>query len=188
MSENRKPVVVYRSKTGYTKNYAQWIAEELKCDLLEGSKTTVKDLEKYDTIIYGAGLYASGISGIKLITNNYEALRDKKLIVFAVGASPVRAETTEYLRTTNFHGEQGEKVYFYYLRGGFDYTRLNRLYRFLMTLKRLQLKRMKNPDSDVKGMLASYDHPLDFTKKVHVEPIIRDVLEGQSLPVRMEEV
>ena len=188
MSENRSPVVVYRSKTGFTKNYAQWIAEELKCDLLEGGKTTVKDLGKYDTIIYGAGLYASGISGIKLITKNYEALRNKKLIVFAVGASPAREETAQVLRTSNFKGEQREKIHFYYLRGGFDYTRLNRLYRFLMTLKRLQLKRMKNPDADVKGMLASYDHPLDFTRKKNVELIVLDVLEGQNLQTGMEKV
>ena len=178
MSENRNAVVVYRSKTGFTKNYAQWIAEELKCDLLEGGKTSIKDLGKYDTIIYGAGLYASGISGIKLITKNYEALKNKKLIVFAVGASPARGETTQALRTSNFKGEQKDMVHFYYLRGGFDYTRLSRLYRFLMTLKKLQLKGMKNPDADVKGMLASYDHPLDFTRKKNVEPIILDVLES----------
>lgn len=188
MSENSKPVVVYRSKTGFTKNYAQWIAEELKCDLLEGKKTTIKDLMKYDTIIYGAGLYASGISGIKLITKNYEALKEKKLLVFAVGASPVRTETADLLRTSNFEGEQREKVHFYYLRGGFDYTRLSRLYRFLMTLKKLQLKGMKNPDADVKGMLASYDHPLDFTKRKCVDPIVRDVLDGQNPPTSMEEV
>ncbi len=188
MSKNRKPVVVYRSKTGFTKNYAQWIAEELKCDLLEGEKTSVKDLMKYDTIIYGAGLYACGISGIKLITNHYEALKDKELLVFAVGASPVRPETTEFLRVSNFTGEQLERIHFYYLRGGFDYFRLSRLYRFLMTLKKLQLKLRKNPDSDTKGMLASYEHPLDFTKKNNVEPIIRDVLAGQSPSEGMEDV
>ncbi len=188
MSENSKPVVVYRSKTGFTKNYAQWIAEELKCDLLEGGKTTVKDLMKYDTIIYGAGLYASGISGVKIITKNYDVLMEKKLIVFAVGASPAREETVQTLRTSNFKGELKDKVHFYYLRGGFDYSRLSSLYRFLMTLKRLQLKGMKNPDADVKGMLASYDHPLDFTEKKNVDPIVRDVLEGQNLSTSMAEV
>jgi menaquinone-dependent protoporphyrinogen IX oxidase len=186
MSENKKAVVIYRSKTGFTKNYAQWIAEELHCDLLDGKKASLKDFMQYDTIIYGAGLYASGISGLKLITRNYEALKNKKLIVFAVGASPVRAETTEALRIANLSEEQRERIHFYYLRGGFDYARLSPFYRFLMTLKKLQLKRIKNPDADVKGMLASYEHPLDFTKKANVAPIVRDVMTGQCQPMQAE--
>ncbi len=184
---NKKTAVVYRSKTGFTKNYAEWLSEELKCDLLEGGKVTAKDLMKYDAIVYGAGLYASGISGIKLITRNYDVLKDKDLYVFAVGASPVRTETTEYLRNTNFTGEWKDKINFYYLRGGFDYTRLNRFYRFLMTLKKLQLKHTKNPDADAKGMLASYDHPLDFTKMKHIEPIIRDLLEDPTYQLQIKE-
>lgn len=180
MSDNKKIVMVYRSKTGFTKNYAQWIADELNCDLLEGEKVKADDLLPYDTIIYGAGLYASGISGIKLITKNYARLKDKHLIVFAVGASPVRRETTEELKSMNFKGEMYESIHFYYLRGGFEYTRLSPFYRILMTLKKIQLKRTKNPDADVKGMLASYGHSVDFTKKKNVEPIVKEVLEMQN--------
>ena len=169
------------------KNYARWLSEELRCDLLDGGKVTPKDLMKYDTIIYGAGLYASGISGIKLITKNYSLLKDKRLYVFAVGASPVRTETTTLLRASNFTDEWKHKLSFYYLRGGFDYTRLSRFYRFLMTLKKLQLKRMKNPDADATGMLASYDHPLDFTKKKHIEPMVRDIFEDPTYQLQTQE-
>lgn len=175
-SENSKLAVIYRSKTGFTKNYAQWIAEELHCDLYQGEEVQVSTLQGYNTIIYGAGLYASGISGIKLITDNYEQLKSKRLLVFAVGASPVREETTEELRKNNFKGELYDKIHFYYLRGGFDYSRLSPLYRFLMTLKKLQLKLIKDKNSDVRGMIASYEHPLDFTNKKHIEPIIKEVL------------
>ncbi|MBH1942113.1 flavodoxin [Mobilitalea sibirica] len=178
MYNNRKAVVIYRSKTGFTKNYAQWLAQDLNCELINGKKVKISDLQGYDTIIYGAGLYAAGISGIKLITKNYEQLKDKNLHVFAVGATPVREETTEELKNMNFTEEQRKKIHFYYLRGGFDYTRLSPLYRFLMTLKKLQLKKVKNPDADVNGMLASYDHPLDFTKKKYIEPIVNEVMNS----------
>ena len=44
MSENKKVVVVYRSGSGFTKNYATWLAQELKCDLRLGKETKVTDL------------------------------------------------------------------------------------------------------------------------------------------------
>lgn len=51
-------------------------------------------LATYDTVIYGGGLYASGINGVKLITKNLDKLKNKKVIVFATGATPTRQETT----------------------------------------------------------------------------------------------
>lgn len=175
MSKNEKTVVVYRSKTGFTKNYATWLAEHLDCTLLEGSKATANDLLSYDTIIYGAGLYAVGISGIKLITGNYEQLKGKRLIVFAVGASPMKKSIPEELMKANIPPEQQQNIELFYLRGGFDYSRLSPFYKFLMFLKKLQLRKIKNPDSDAKGMLASYEHPLDFTSIKNLEPIINSL-------------
>lgn len=175
MLNSKKTVVVYRSKTGFTKNYACWLAKRLNCTLLEGEKTKIKDLEAYDTIIYGSGLYASGISGIKLITKNFEQLKEKRLIVFAVGASPARKEIIPELKKANIPVEQQDKVEFYYLRGGFDYNRLSPFYKLLMQLKKHQLQKIKNPDADTKGMLASYTHPLDFTTEKNLEPIIQSL-------------
>ena len=67
-----KTVVIYRSVYGYTKTYAEMIAEELTCDLRESSEISPDDLLSYDTIIYGGGLYAIGINGINLLKKNYE--------------------------------------------------------------------------------------------------------------------
>lgn len=176
MSRNEKTVVVYRSKTGFTKNYATWLAKRLDCTLLEGNKVSGRDLASYDTIIYGSGLYASGISGIKLITKNLEEWKSKRLIVFAVGASPNHKGIAEELIKANIPAGQQDKIEFYYLRGGFDYSRLSPFYKVLMLLKKLQLKKIKNPDADTKGMLASYTKPLDFTNEKNLEPIINSLL------------
>ena len=65
-----RTVVIYKSKTGFTKKYAKWISEELSSDIFDISKVTANMLTAYDTVIYGGGLYAMGISGVKLITKN----------------------------------------------------------------------------------------------------------------------
>jgi len=76
-----KTVVIYKSKTGFVKKYAVWLAEALSADLFEASKVRINLLSEYDTVIYGGSLHAVGIIGLKLITDNVEKLKDKKLVV-----------------------------------------------------------------------------------------------------------
>jgi len=76
-----KTAVIYKSKYGAAKKYAEWIAGELECEILEHSKGSASELSKCDLIIYGGGLYAGMISGIGLVTKN----PCKNLVVFTHG-------------------------------------------------------------------------------------------------------
>jgi hypothetical protein len=77
--QSMKTLVVYRSKSGFVQRYAEWIAGDLKADLLEGSGVTVDNLTGYDAIVYGGGLYESGINGVKIITGNLDQLEGKRI-------------------------------------------------------------------------------------------------------------
>ena len=70
----------------YGKKYAEWIAEELKADLLRLEKIDIDILLKYDIIIYGGSLHASGVSGVNIVKNNLNRLRDKNIIIFTTGS------------------------------------------------------------------------------------------------------
>lgn len=168
-----KTVVVYKSKTGFTKKYAQWIAEDLSADIFEVSKINIDMLTSYDTIIYGGSLYAVGILGVKNITKNIDKLKDKKIIVFATGASPSRIEAINEVKDANFTNEQQKYIRFFYLRGGFNYSKLSTFDKFLMTLLKLKIKMKKELTSDEKGMLACYDRPADFAKKTNLVELIK---------------
>jgi menaquinone-dependent protoporphyrinogen IX oxidase len=174
---NNKTAVVYRSKSGYTKNYAEWISQSLSCDLIEASEIKTNDLASYSTIIYGGGLYAGGIHGMRKFLKMMDKAPDTTLIVFAVGATPARKATTDELFTLNFTPEQQKKISFFYLRGGFEYARLTPIDKILMELLKIKLKRTKDPTPDNKGMLAAYEHPVDFTKKDKIAPIVTYVKE-----------
>ncbi|MCT4598130.1 MAG: flavodoxin domain-containing protein [Vallitalea sp.] len=167
-----KTIVVYRSKSGFVKRYATWIAEELSADLFEYSKVTIEDLMPYDTIIYGGGLYAVGINGVNLIKKNLNKLEDKKIIVFASGATPGRDNEIVEIKNGNFTVEQQKRIEFFYLRGGFDYNKLALIDKILMNLLKLKLKYKSKLTLDEKGMLASYSLPVDFTKKNNIDEII----------------
>lgn len=165
-------IVIYKSKSGFSKKYAKWIAEELKADIFEASKVNVNMLKKYDNIIYGAGLYAVGINGIKFIKDNLEKLSEKKIIIFATGASPWKKEVVDEVLNKNFSIQQQKLVKFFYLRGGFDYNKLTLFNKFLMQLLKIKLKKRTNLTADDKGMLAAYSHSMDFANKKNISEII----------------
>jgi len=173
-----KTVVVYRSKSGSVKKYAAWIAEELQADIFDAAQVTVtvESLQPYDTVIYGGGLYALGINGVKFITENLDRLTGKKTVVFATGASPAREDAINEVRDNNFTSEQQKQIRFFYLRGGFDYSKLKPLDKVLMTLLkwkiRWKIKTKKELVPDEKGMLAAYAKPADFTRKRNIDELI----------------
>lgn len=170
-----KAVVVYKSISGFTKKYAEWVAEELEADLFRIEKIDIDILLKYDIIIYGGSLHAVGISGVSIIKGNLNKLRGKNIIVFATGASPLRESTVSEVRDSNFSVEEKKQIQFYYFRGGFDFKKLNLINKILMTLLKwkIKLKRHKTPDE--KGMLAAYSRPRDFTKKENIKELLEYV-------------
>ena len=70
-----KIALIYKSKYGSTKKYANWLKEKLKCDIYEGNKVKIKELLKYDTIIYGGGIYMGKLNGFDLIKKNINNIR-----------------------------------------------------------------------------------------------------------------
>lgn len=166
-----KTIVVYKSKYGYTKKYAQWLAESLGCDIKENA--SLADVMRYDTIIYGGGIYAGRINGAKLITKNLEKLSGKMLALFAIGSSVGRPEELEAF----WKQALGEKVRLnvphFYLRGGFDYGRLGSVDRLMMNMLKKMLLKKDTLTEDDKGLLAAYETPVDFTDRENLEELLK---------------
>lgn len=171
-----KTLVIYKSKTGFVKKYAEWLAEDLSAEIFEASKVNINMLTEYDAVIYGGGLYAVGINGVKFITRNLDKLIGKKVVVFASGASPSSEKVIKEVITRNFNSDQQKHIKFFYLRGGFDYNKLPPFDKILMTLLKwnikIKKKQKKELTSDEIGMLEVLDKPADFTRKSNIEEII----------------
>ena len=170
-----KTVVIYRSLSGFTKKYAEWIAEELKADIYDAREAKVEKISEYDLIVFGGSLHAVGINGVKIIKQNLPRLAGKKIVVFAVGASPPKDNVVDEIKKNNFSSEEQKNLTIYYLRGGFNYSKLNRTNKILMMLLRVKLSLKKNRTPDEKGMLAAYAKPVDCTRKENIKQIIEYV-------------
>lgn len=171
---SKKVAVIYKSNYGSTKRYAEWIAEAVHGDLFERSQIKANDLSNYDVIVYGGSLHAVGIKGVKIIADNFNKFKDKKIIVYGVGASPAREEAIKAVFDKNFAENIKEKVNFFMLRGAFDYSNLSVGDKILMNMLKHQLEKKKPEelDEDMKGLLACYSEPADWTDKAAIAPII----------------
>lgn len=166
-----KTIVVYKSKYGYTKKYAQWLAESLGCDIKENA--SLADIMVYDTIIYGGGIYAGRINGAKLITKNLEKLSGKKLALFAVGSNVGRPEELEAFWKQALEENVRLNVPHFYLRGGFDYGRLGSVDKLMMNMLKKMLLKKDVLTEDDKGLLEAYEIPVDFTDRKNLEEILK---------------
>ncbi|MHC1724315.1 MAG: flavodoxin domain-containing protein [Aminipila sp.] len=171
-------VVIYQSHYGTTKKYAEWIAEELNADLYEKREMQGNKLNDYEIIIYGGALYAGGIKGISLIKNNFNQIKDKKLIVFTCGlADPKDQGNLKGLHKSidkAFTAEEQKSINFFHLRGGIDYGKLNIVHKIMMAMLKRQIMK-KDPElltEENKQMLETYGKRVYFTEKSAIEPII----------------
>lgn len=166
-----KTIVVYRSKYGYTKKYAEWLAESLSCDIKENA--SFADIADYGAVICGGGIYAGRINGAKLITKNMSRLSGKKLVLFAVGSSVGRPEELEAFWEKALEKNIRENVPHFYLRGGFDYSRLGNVDRLMMNMLKKMLLGKDTLTEDDKGLLSAYETPVDFTERKNLDEIIK---------------
>ena len=72
--------------------------------MIDAKNVKIEDLLKYDTIIYGGGLYAEIINGVSLITKNIDKLEGKKIIIYSTGITPLncREYYDKYVVDKNF--------------------------------------------------------------------------------------
>lgn len=169
-----KTVVVYRSKTGTAKKYADWIAYELSADILDEISARKSMLSKYDAVIFGGCVHMGRILGAGLIKRNLGMLAGKRVAVFAVGAAEATEETVNRVRDANFSREQQKQFRFFYLRGGFDLSKTRGLDRAMLGMmqKMLQRKKKENLTPDEADMLAAFSVPEEHVRRENVAQIV----------------
>jgi hypothetical protein len=163
-----KAAVIYKSKYGSTKKYAEWIAEELNCPLFEFSKVNNGELGKYDTIIYGGGLYAGSISGVKDIAKNYSG----RLVVFAVGLTPPgEIDLSEAVKR---NGIPNAKLFQF--RGGYIFDKLSPVHKLVMRVVRKAMTSKAGISAEERTKL--YGNVVDYTDRTVIAPLIQYVKEA----------
>ena len=169
-----KAIVIYKSKYGSTKDYSKWIAQSLSCEAKEHTDVKISELESYDTIIYGGGLYAEMIAGVSLITKNIQKLSGKKIIVFTTGITPIdmRSYYDDLVVKKNFKGDTYEKIKMFNFPGKMILSELTLPHRTaLVALKKL-MSGKENPTEMEKLLIELCDADGDFSDRACIAELV----------------
>lgn len=174
-------VILYQSKYGATKKYADWLREATGFDCVETKKARGKDIESYGTVILCGGVYASGIAGLSFLKKNMAQLREKKLAVFCVGASPYEEKAFLELQARNMRDELSG-VPLFYGRGAWDEEKMSLKDR---TLCRMLQKAVAKQDPDtcepwMKALMSAAGQACDWTDKAYLTPLLDDIGKGHG--------
>ena len=175
-----KGIILYQSKYGATKKYAQWLRDATGFDMVETKRADINEVMKYDTIILGGGVYASGIAGLSFLKKNISRLQGKRLAVFCAGASPYDEKAINQVRELHFKDDMSA-VPLFYCRGAWDPDKMTFAHRTLC--KMLQKAVAKKEGSEFEpweaALLGVGDGKADWTEKSYLEPLI-EYLRGEQ--------
>lgn len=169
-----KTVVLYRSKYGSTKTYAEWIAEALDADVRDAKGVSVNDLLAYDGIVYGGGLYGEVINGVGLITKNAQTLSEKRIAVFSTGITPLdcRAYYDDMVIAKNFKNGVPDNVKVFNYLGKMKIDELTVVHRTAIKALKKLMAAKENPTDMEKLLVTLCDADGDFTDRSAVTALV----------------
>lgn len=148
--------IVYESKAGHTLKYAEMLSKKLNIPFYWVNDSLEK-LNSNEKIIFLSWICAGKIKEKDKIDNKYDIV-----CYGAVGAYPYSDEYLKELKVAN----NIDKPLFY-LRGGIDYSKLNKFQKLLV---KLVGKTMKTSDEKTQIM---FKQGYDFVKKDNLEEIVK---------------
>ena len=167
-----KTIVIYNSQTGFTRQYARWIAEATGADCMELSAAKKKDLSGYEAIIFGGHACGGRISKLSWFKNRIRQWENQKLIVFCVGASPIDNPEIEPALRKNFKASESEKISVFYCPGGLNYEKMPAFSKLMMRLFVKALKRKKEKTPAGQEMIRMLSASYDISERKYIDPIL----------------
>lgn len=172
----RNGVILYQSKYGATQKYASWLAEQTGFTLVETKKADLEEIKTYDVVILGGGIFASGIAGLSFLRKHIDALRQKQILVFCVGASPYEKAAFQEIVDHNLNGPL-QNIPCFYCRGAWDLEKMSFIDRNLCKL--LQKSVAKKPYDELepwqKALVEAGSEACDWSSPAYLQPILQQL-------------
>ena len=164
-------IVLYNSKTGFTQQYAQWLALELGCTALPLAKAPA-DLSGYTAVVFGSRLHAGILDGWKKAQKLLNSRGAKKLVVFATGAMPNEAEDTiEKMWEQNLTPEEREAIPHFYLQAGLCLEKLGGMDRAMMKFAAWAMSRKKAKTPEDEAFQDAISKSYDISDPKYIQPL-----------------
>ncbi len=160
-------IVVYKSKTGFTKQYANWISVALECEAMSLEEFR-KRRGTFDRIIFGGWVFGGLITGLKDI----RSMGVEPYAVFAVGVTPAYDEVISQLKTDN----KLEKLF--YFEGGMRFNAHALPLRLMLKMLGKSVSRKDNPTRQELYMAKQLGTSFDHSSESSIAPLLSFIRES----------
>ncbi len=167
-----KSIIIYNSETGFTKKYAKMLSESIQAECVPLKSAKKMNLSDYDTVVFGSWCCAGGIKELDWFKDKIPSLSNKKLAVFAVGASPIDNPELKPAMDKIFSDPIWDNVMTSYCQGGICYEKMPASSKLLMNMFLFSLKAKKNPTEMEKSMSEHLATSYDISDIKYLDPII----------------
>ncbi|MBQ0004366.1 MAG: hypothetical protein KBS68_00715 [Clostridiales bacterium] len=174
----KKAIVIYSSKRGSTKQYAEWIAEELSCEAVTYEESKNITLYDYDLIIYGGWIRGSGIVDFDNFQKRLVRELLDKMIVFGVGVARESVGNYQQIYDINYKkiSRKGKNPTLYILSGRYDPAKITGLDGMLMSVMKKVLISGSTPDatSEAAIMKERLTNGCDMVERDNIRALVAE--------------
>ncbi|WP_319563063.1 flavodoxin domain-containing protein [Marispirochaeta sp.] len=129
-----KGIILYKSRNGATRQYAQWLEEETGFPALELAKAAIKDIKQADIVIFGCPVLANSIPVSQWIRKKWNVLKSKRVVLYTTsGALPQNPQLRKIFESS-FEPEISGNIQYFPQGGRMIFKKLNRMDKILMRI------------------------------------------------------
>ena len=170
---NDRFLVAYKSVTGFTRQYAQWIGEELDCPVADLNDISAQDLEKCEIFIFGGRCHAGRVDGLKEAKRLFEKGGCKRLILFACGATPNTMEDMiAQAWEKNLTADELKSIPHFYMQGGLRYEDMPFGDRLMMRFFAAAVRGKRNKSPYEEAMVRAVGGSFDIASREYIKPLV----------------
>ena len=169
-----KGLIIYKSKYGSAKQYAEWFGEGLGFEVVSLNDMKSRDIKESDCFVVGGSVYMGRVKAAKWVRDNWEGIKGKKVFFFSVGdTSPDDGKGVGEIWKVNFPDEIRGKIKCRHFRGRSSYKGMSATDRLIMNFATMFVKDQKEKER-MKGETdnISKESALEF-----IEEIMKDIKE-----------
>lgn len=178
----KKTLIVYHSSTGFTRQYAQWLAEELQADCVPLHRTGRLHLSQYECLIFGSWLKAAHIQKLKWFWMHTDPLMQKdnppQRLVFFTGAMPLESEQTQTILQTAFQAHPD--VHAFYCPGGLYYETMPIFSRMMLSIFRKMISSKSELNEEEQYLTDHIGHSFDLSDREYLQPVLKQILREEA--------
>lgn len=179
----KKVAVVYSSKYGHTKQYADWLKEDVDADAIDISKFNITQMLAYKLVIFACGVYGDKLSIMDFVKKNVSAIPVQKTMIMAVSwYTNDSKEASEKLIAENYPEEFKGKVPIYVVNSGINKKQVSKMDSVKLVAAKLSIEKKDGRSTDdinALGILNGYSDP---TSKENLESIKKGIDELLNPP------